>query len=121
MEGSSRKVQFIEADGPVEDDQTLIRYDVPFAPQDERKTAKFRKKLGLSPEIPPEDVNVRAVLDSVIQPRTWEDAQGTRWEQHPSTSSAARIDVVRTREKLRHLCAQQGARPTGVCPVRSYF
>lgn len=118
---SSRGPRFIETDGPVDEDQTLIRYAVPFAPDDPKKTAKLRKKLGLEPEIPPEDQNVRAVLDSFIQPRAWVDPTGTRWEQHASSEAAARIDVVRTREKLRDMCAQQGARPTGVCPVRTYL
>ncbi len=98
-----------------------MRYSVPVAPDDPRKTAKFRKKLGLDPEIPPEDPNVRAVLDSFIQPREWVDPSGTRWVQHASAEPAARIDVVRTRDKLRHLAGQQGARSTGVCPVRTYL
>jgi dynein light intermediate chain len=119
-DGGSR-IAYLEADGPIDEDQTLIRYAVPFAPLDEKKTAKFRKKLGLSPDVPMEDPNVRAVLDSFIQPRAWIDQAGTRWEQHASSDASARIDVVRTREKLRQLCAQQSARPTGVCPVRTYL
>ena len=117
----ARTAQYIEVDGPVDEEQTLIRYAVPYAPEDPKKTAKFRKKLGLEPEAAPEDANVRAVLDSFIQPRKWVDQAGTLWVQLSSAEPAARIDVVRTRDKLRGMAAQQGARPTGVCPVRTYL
>lgn len=113
--------KYLAVEGPVDEDATLIRYDVPYAPEDPKRTMKYRRKLGLDPELPEVDANVRAVLDSFIQPREWTDGTGVRWVQHASPFPAARIDVVHTREKLRTLMAQQGARPTGVCPVRTYL
>jgi hypothetical protein len=113
--------RYIEVDGPIDPESSLITYDVPYAPEDPKKTMKYRQKLGLEPEAREADPNATAVIDNFIVPRQWVDANGVMWLQAASPHPASRIDVVRCREKLRSLIAAQGGRSTGVCPVRTYL
>ena len=85
--------KYLPVDGPVDPETTLIRYDVPYAPEDPKKTAKYRIKHGLPEETRSVDANVRGVIDSFIQPRMWTEG-GVRWVQHASPYPVARIDVV---------------------------
>lgn len=41
--------QFVMADGPVNPAETLIRYDIPFAPDDPKRSLRLRKRLGMMP------------------------------------------------------------------------
>lgn len=109
---------YLKVDGPVDPDRTLIRYDVPFAPEDPRRSLKLRQRLGLPPETRDVDQNVRVVIDSFLVPRTWEEG-GVTWVQHASPYPATRIETVQTQEKLHKLMKEMGGRTTGVCPVRS--
>ena len=111
---------YLQVDGPVDEDKTLIRYDVPYAPDDPKKSVKLRQKLGLSPETRPVDANVRAVIDSFIAPRTWVEA-GVQWVQRASPYPVARIEVVQTKEALAAMMLAQNGRATGVCPVRTFL
>ena len=113
-------IKYLEVDGPVDEEKTLIRYDVPYAPDDPKKTNKLRMKMGLPPETRQVDKNVRAVIDSFIAPRTWVEG-GVQWVQRASPYPVARIDVVTTRDKLHAMVAAQGGRPTGVCPIRTFL
>lgn len=110
------RYQLVE--GPVDQDRTLVEWDVPFAPEDPRKSLKLRQRLGLSPEQRAVDPNVRVVVDNFLPPRTWME-NDVRWVQHASPYPSSRNDTVHTREKLHRLMQQMGAKPTGVCPVRS--
>ena len=116
-----RPIQFLTVDGPVDEDTSIIRYDVPYAPDDPKKSAKYRQRLGLQPEVRLPDANARAIVDGLISPRQWYDEQGLRWVQHASPYPAARIDVVRTKERIDAMMRQRGAKPTGVCPIRSFI
>eukprot|EP00758_Cryptobia_borreli_P001509 Tbor_TRINITY_DN2299_c0_g1::TRINITY_DN2299_c0_g1_i1::g.2742::m.2742/K10410/DNALI; dynein light intermediate chain, axonemal len=110
---------YIEVDGPVNQSETLIEYDVPFAPNDPKKSLKLRQKLGLIAETRTVDPNIRIVIDSFITPRTWED-DGVRWVQHASPYPAARIHAVHTRTALSKLMANlPDAKKVGICPGRS--
>jgi len=111
--------RYIIVDGPVDDARSLITYDVPIAPDDPKKSLRLRQKLGFSgPDTRDVDPNVRVVIDSFIKPRTWVDGN-VQWVQHASPFPAARIDCSNTRSKLHRLSKELGARPTGICPVRS--
>lgn len=114
MSGTS----YIVVDGPVDADRTLIRYDVPFAPEDPKRSLKLRQRLGLSTEVRDVDPNVRVVVDSFLVPRTWEE-NGVRWVQHASPYPASRIETVQTKEKLGKLMKEMGGKSTGICPIRS--
>jgi hypothetical protein len=110
--------KFLAVEGPVDSDKTLVLYDVPFAPEDPKKSLRLRQKLGLGPETREVDPNVRVVIDSFVKPRTWVE-NGVRWVQHASPFPAARIDAVNVRDKLRRLEREMGAKATGICPIRS--
>ena len=110
--------RYLAVDGPVDSDKTLVSYDVPFAPEDPKKSLRLRQKLGLGPETREVDPNVRVVIDSFVKPRTWVE-NGVRWVQHASPFPAARIDAVDVRDKLRRLEKEMGAKATGICPIRS--
>lgn len=109
---------YIAVDGPVDADRTLIRYDVPFAPEDPKRSLKLRQRLGLSAETREVDANVRVVIDSFLVPRTWEEG-GVRWVQHASPYATSRIETVKTKEKLKKLMKEMGGKSTGICPIRS--
>ena len=119
-QSKSSSTNSIEVDGPVDDDKTLIAFDVPFAPEDPKKTLKLRQRLGLGPEERHADPNAVAVIDSFIRPRTWTEG-GVRWVQKASPYPAPRIDAVRTKQRLAALVKEMGGRDTGVCPVRTYL
>ncbi|CUI14871.1 dynein light arm chain, putative [Bodo saltans] len=109
---------YIAVDGPVDADRTLIRYDVPFAPEDPKRSLKLRQRLGLAAETRDVDANVRVVIDSFLVPRTWEE-NGVRWVQHASPYPTSRIETVQTKEKLKKLMKEMGGKSTGICPIRS--
>lgn len=110
--------ELLQVDGPADPDRTMIHYDIPFAPDDAKKSLKLRQKLGLDSELRAVDVNVRVVIDSFIPPRTWEE-NGVRWVQHASPFPTTRIDTVKTRDKLHKMAADGACNSTGVCPTRS--
>lgn len=109
---------YLKVDGPVDPDRTLIRYDVPYAPEDPRRSLKLRQRLGLMAEERDVDPNVRVVVDSFLVPRTWEEG-GVVWVQHASPFPATRIETVETRQKLHRLMKEMGGKTTGICPIRS--
>lgn len=111
--------QYVDVDGPVDPLASMVEYDVPFAPDDAKKTLKLRQKLGYGPETRTVDPNVRVVIDSFITPRRWVEG-GTVWVQHASPFPAARINAVRTRHRLvERLAEQEGIKDVGVCSRRS--
>lgn len=118
---SSPAVVYLQVSGPVDEQSSIIQYDIPFAPSDPKRSARYRAKLGIPPEDRMPDPNARAIIDGLIAPREWVDETGLRWVQHASPYPAARIDVVRTKERVDALMVERGARPTGVCPIRTFL
>ncbi|KAH9597737.1 Axonemal dynein light chain [Trypanosoma melophagium] len=114
---STRKYVFV--DGPVDPAVTLIRYDVPFAPSDPKRSYRLRQRLGLTLEERTVDPNVRVVVDTFIPPRAWRDETGVLWVQHGSPYPASRTETVETHEKLHRRLQETGAKRTGICPIRS--
>lgn len=113
---------FIDVDGPVDPDTTLIRYDVPYAESDPKKSLKLRSSLGLLPfedRQVPVDPNVRVLLDRFILPRRWKDTHGTVWVQHASPYVTSRTETLRTHEKLRNRLQQYHVKETGTCSIRN--
>eukprot|EP00760_Papus_ankaliazontas_P034634 PhM_4_TR7317/c0_g1_i1/m.88003/K10410/DNALI; dynein light intermediate chain, axonemal len=102
-------------------DSSLILWDIPFAPSDDRKTRRMRASAGLGPEIPRRsdaEVEMQSLLDKIIPPRIWVDDDGTTWEQHASTQRSVLLDAVTLEERLRDRMEFDGARDTGICPIR---
>lgn len=113
---------FIDVDGPVDPETTLISYDVPYAESDPKKSLKLRSSLGLLPfedRQVPVDPNVRVLLDRFILPRRWKDAHGTVWVQHASPYVTSRTETLRTHEKLRKRLKQYHVKETGTCSIRT--
>lgn len=111
-----------EVDGPIDPESTLIRYDVPYAENDPKKSLKLRSSLRLQPpeDHPvPVDPNVRVLLDRFILPRRWTDAHGTVWVQHASPYVTSRTETLHTHETLRRRLRQYHAKETGTCPIRA--
>ncbi|KAG8344538.1 putative Axonemal dynein light chain [Trypanosoma vivax] len=110
---------YVMVNGPVDQSTTLIRYDLPYAPGDVKRSVKLRKQLGGTIEEHQVDPNVRVVLDSFIPPRAWYDENNVLWIQHASPHPASRTDTVETHEKFRRRLQETGAKRTGICPIRS--
>ncbi|TPP49348.1 Axonemal dynein light chain family protein [Leishmania donovani] len=111
---------YIDVSGPVDANQTLIRYDIPYAPGDPKRSLKLRKSLGLGAEERVVDPNVRVVIDSFITPRRWVDSStGVVWVQHASPFPSSRIDAAETQERLHAQLEAHQARRTGTSPIRS--
>lgn len=111
---------YIDCEGPVDPESTLIRYDVPYAVHDPKKSLKLRKKMGVGDvETRPVDPNVRVIIDRFIIPRRWTDSRGTLWVQHASPFVTSRTDTLETHKKLKQRLAQYHAKETGICPIRT--
>lgn len=110
---------YIDCDGPIDPDATLIRYDVPYAVHDSKKSLKLRASLGLGLEERVVDPNVRVIVDRFITPRRWTDAQGTLWVQHASPYTTSRTETLETHHKLKRRLAQYAAKETGTCAIRT--
>ncbi|XP_041335074.1 axonemal dynein light intermediate polypeptide 1 [Pyrgilauda ruficollis] len=57
------------------------------------------------------------LLNAILPPREWEEAQKL-WVQEVSTAPSTRRDVVQLQEQLDRQLQQRQARETGLCPVR---
>lgn len=111
---------FIDVSGPADPAETLIRYDVPYAPGDAKRSLKLRRTLGCGAEERVVDPNVRVVIDSFITPRRWTDAEsGVTWVQHASPFPASRVEAAETQTRLRNQLEAHQARTTGTSPIRS--
>ncbi|KAG5479440.1 hypothetical protein LSCM1_04703 [Leishmania martiniquensis] len=110
----------IDVDGPADPNATLIRYDIPYAPGDPRRSLRLRKSLGRGAEERVVDPNVRVVIDSFITPRRWVDAAtGVVWVQHASPFPSSRIEAAETQKRLHAQLEAHQARRTGTSPIRS--
>eukprot|EP00667_Euglena_gracilis_P023891 EG_transcript_27203 len=97
---------------------SLITWDLQFAPNDPKKTAKLRQKNDLPPyELRSQNQAAQEVIDRFIPPRTWME-DDTIWEQHASSQPATRLEVVMLQENLNRLLKERGAKETGICPIR---
>lgn len=110
---------YIDVEGPINQESTLIRYDVPYAVHDMHKSLKLRASLGIPLDDRPVDPNVRVIVDRFITPRRWTDSHGTLWIQHASPYCTSRTETLETHEKLRRRLKQYEAKETGICPVRN--
>ncbi|CAJ1024809.1 dynein arm light chain, putative [Leishmania guyanensis] len=111
---------YIDVNGPADPSQTLIRYDIPYAPGDPKRSLKLRRSLGRGAEERVVDPNVRVIIDSFITPRRWVDAStGVVWVQHASPFPSSRIDAAETQERLHAQLKVHQARRTGTSPIRS--
>lgn len=116
----SEEARYLDTDGPVMEGDTLIRYDLPYAPAEPRRSLRYRQARGLTAEERVVDPNVRIVLDSFIIPRRWVDGTtGVVWVQHASPFPSSRIEVAETQELLRRRLEEHQARRTGTSPIRS--
>lgn len=109
---------YIDCDGPIDPEETLVRYDVPYAVHDAKKSIKLRHTLGLPVEDRTADPNVRVVIDRFIIPRRWTDSHGTLWVQHASPYVTSRTETLETHRKWKQRLAQFHAKETGTCPIR---
>ncbi|KPA78265.1 putative dynein arm light chain [Leptomonas pyrrhocoris] len=111
---------YVEVSGPADPSETLIRYDIPYAPGDPKRSLKLRRSHGLGAEERVVDPNVRVVIDSFITPRRWVDAEtGVMWVQHASAFVSSRIEAAETQARLHEQLAAHQARTTGTSPIRS--
>ncbi|CAJ1008373.1 putative Axonemal dynein light chain [Leishmania naiffi] len=111
---------YIDVNGPADPSRTLIRYDIPYAPGDPKRSLKLRRSLGRGAEERVVDPNVRVIIDSFITPRRWVDAStGVVWVQHASPFPSSRIDAAETQERLHAQLQVHQARRTGTSPIRS--
>ncbi|NXT68660.1 IDLC protein, partial [Chaetops frenatus] len=65
----------------------------------------------------PSSQQPQELLNAILPPREWEEAQKL-WVQEVSTAPSTRRDVVLLQEQLDRQLQQRQARETGVCPVR---
>ncbi|KAG5480205.1 hypothetical protein CUR178_06260 [Leishmania enriettii] len=118
--GEKETAAYIDVDGPVDPNATLIRYDIPYAPGDPRRSLRLRKSLGRGAEERVVDPNARVVIDSFITPRRWVDAStGVVWVQHASPFPSSRIEAAETQSRLHAQLESHQARHTGTSPIRS--
>lgn len=111
---------FVDVSGPADPAETLIRYDIPYAPGDAKRSLKLRKSLGCTAEERVVDPNVRVVVDSFLTPRRWVDPEtGVTWVQHASPFPSSRIEAAETQARLHQQLAAHQARTTGTSPIRS--
>lgn len=139
----SQQRQYIDVDGPIDPEETLIRYDIPFAPKDPHRSLRLRKRVALSaggtyskastsssgnssrndgflPGLEEVDPNVRVVLNSFILPRRWVDTEtGVEWVQHAWPFPSSRTETMETQKRLKAKMTQLGAKRTGTCPIRT--
>lgn len=112
--------RYVDVDGPISEEETLIRYDTPFAPSDPKRSLLLRTKLGLTAEERAVDPNVRVILDSFIHPRRWRDpATGVTWVQHACPYLTSRTETIETRARLRQKLQEFHVKRTGTCPIRT--
>lgn len=111
---------FVDVSGPADPAETFIRYDVPYAPGDAKRSLKLRRSLGYTAEERAVDPNVRVVIDSFITPRRWvERESGVTWVQHASPFVSSRIEAAETQARLHQQLKAFQARTTGTSPIRS--
>ncbi|NXD29041.1 IDLC protein, partial [Spelaeornis formosus] len=75
---------------------------------------------GIPPRTPasiPSTQHPQELLNAILPPREWEEAQKL-WVQEVSTAPSTRRDVVLLQEQLDRQLQQRQARETGLCPVR---
>lgn len=63
--------------------------------------------------------HVEDIINSILPPRMWEQADGTTWLQYTSKTPASRVDVDAVEAALEQRLQQRQARLAGLCPVRS--
>ncbi|KPI84416.1 putative dynein arm light chain [Leptomonas seymouri] len=120
MHHEGKAPSYIDVSGPANPDDTVIRYDIPYAPGDPKRSLKLRKKLGYGVEERVVDPNVRVVIDSFITPRRWVDPEtGVTWVQHASPFVSSRIEAADTQERLHRQLQAHQTRTTGTSPIRS--
>jgi len=97
-------------------DCSLVQWDVPYAPTDERKTRRLRTSKGLPPDRPTgaENPQLRELIDKIIPPRKWTDQDGTEWVQHASDRKSVLLDAVTLKEALEVQLEREQCRDTGV-------
>jgi dynein light intermediate chain len=62
--------------------------------------------------------HVEDIINSVLPPRMWEQADGSTWLQYTSKTPASRTDVDAVEAALDQRLQQRQARLAGLCPVR---
>eukprot|EP01012_Entosiphon_sulcatum_P059492 TRINITY_DN83923_c0_g1_i1.p1 TRINITY_DN83923_c0_g1~~TRINITY_DN83923_c0_g1_i1.p1 ORF type:complete len:261 (+),score=48.25 TRINITY_DN83923_c0_g1_i1:46-828(+) len=118
--------------------ESLISWNLPVAPHDPKKTSKLQQKTvaqasqeisnlsassaGKTGDLPPLErathPQAQEIINRFIPPREWQEEDGTLWVQTASNRPATRLEVVQLAEKLQRLLIEQGAKPTGQCPIR---
>ncbi|NWV54333.1 IDLC protein, partial [Daphoenositta chrysoptera] len=86
----------------------------------ERASAAAHPLKGTPPRSPagiPSAQQPQELLNAILPPREWEEAQKL-WVQEVSTAPSTRRDVVLLQEQLDRQLQQRQARETGLCPVR---
>ncbi|RNF09780.1 dynein arm light chain [Trypanosoma rangeli] len=111
--------KYVFVDGPANPDVALIRYDIPFALSDPKRSLKLRQRLRVPLDKRPVDPNVRIVIDSFITPRAWRDEAGVLWVQHGSPYPVSRTETVETHNKLRRRMKELGVQRCTISPQRS--
>ncbi|ESL10741.1 dynein arm light chain [Trypanosoma rangeli SC58] len=111
--------KYVFVDGPANPDVALIRYDIPFALSDPKRSLKLRQRLRVPLDKRPIDPNVRIVIDSFITPRAWRDEAGVLWVQHGSPYPVSRTETVETHDKLRRRMKELGVQRCAISPQRS--
>ncbi|NXF82313.1 IDLC protein, partial [Sclerurus mexicanus] len=107
--------------------ESLLRYCPPalVSRRGEKGSAGARPVKG-SPRQPPPRTpaaisptpqHPQELLNAILPPREWEEAQKL-WVQEVSTAPSTRRDVVLLQEQLDRQLQQRQARETGLCPVR---
>ncbi|KAJ7417257.1 Axonemal dynein light intermediate polypeptide 1 [Willisornis vidua] len=107
--------------------ESLLRYSAPalISRRGEKGSAGARSAKGTPrqppprtpPAISPTPQHPQELLNAILPPREWEEAQKL-WVQEVSTAHSTRRDVVLLQEQLDRQLQQQQARETGLCPVR---
>eukprot|EP00906_Rhabdomonas_costata_P025155 RCo036035 len=107
---------------------SLVKYDNPLLVSEAKKKAKLaattKATKGTPPKLPPVDAKASTlsqtedILNSILPPIEWEEADGQPWVQYVSSTPATRLDVINLQEQLDQRLQQRQARETGICPVR---
>eukprot|EP00736_Rhodelphis_marinus_P004952 Rmarinus@m.23932 len=99
---------------------SLVRYDNPKLVSTTH--VEFGRRGKKLPPIHKDRQQLAAedVLNQILPAREWTD-NGQMWVQYVSSAPSTKSDVMTLHEGLDRQLQQQGARETGICPIREHL
>ena len=98
---------------------TLLFYDPPLLVDGPAEAAAAAAAAAKKAGARGAAAHIEDIINSVLPPRMWEQADGTTWMQYTSKTPASRTDVDAVEAALDLRLAQYQARAQGICPVRA--